>query len=133
MTRAVFSILLVLPLVSAGSAQGCPKAPEGRTAWFDTCKYLFSGGDVKVQRPLSTPDPEYTETARKKKIQGTVVVAVALNAQGTIDDIKVVRSLEPSLDQSSVNAVRQWKFAPATKDGQPVAVQFEIETTYRTY
>jgi periplasmic protein TonB len=60
-------------------------------------------------------------------------LAVAPNAQGTVDDIKVARSLDASLDQASIDAVKQWKFNPATKDGKPVAVQFEAETQFRLY
>lgn len=130
-----FSILLALILVSITSAQEpCPKAPENRTAWFDTCKYLFPGGDVKQGLPVRTPDPEFPESARRQKLKsGQAMVAVALNAQGTVDDVKIVSSSNPAFAQSSVAAVKQWTFKPAMKDGSPVAVQFEVETNFRSY
>jgi TonB family protein len=109
----------------------CPPTPEGKTAWFDTCLYLPLGNGVKPGRALSIPDPEYSQTARKGKMTGDVVLALALNAGGTVDAVKVVRPLEPGLDQNAVDAARKWKFAPATKDGRPVAVQFESTVGFR--
>lgn len=64
---------------------------------------------------------------------GTVVVGVALSERGEVDDVKVLRSLELGLDQNAVDAVKQSKFAPATKDGRPLAVQFEMEMTFKLY
>jgi len=58
------------------------------------------------------------------------VLAVALNAAGTVDAVRVVRSLEPSLDQNAVDAVRAWIFTSATKDGKPVPVQFEVSVGF---
>jgi TonB family protein len=117
----------------AAAQESCPPAPAGKTAWFDTCKYQFIGGEVKAARPISIKDPSYTDYARRKKINGQVILAVALNAQGTVDDVKVVRSLEAGLDQASIDAAKQWKFNPAMKDGKPVAVQFEAQTEFRLY
>ena len=82
---------------------------------------------------MSTPDPSYSEVARKAKIKGTVVLAVAVNSGGSVDAVRVVHSLEPSLDQNAVDAVRQWQFTSATKDGKPVPVQFEVEVGFRLY
>lgn len=62
-----------------------------------------------------------------------VMLAVAINASGTVDRIKVVQPLEPGLDQKAVEAVQQWKFSPATKDGKPVAVQIPVSVGFRLY
>ena len=101
---------------------------------FDVCKYLPLGPErgpgIHAPRVLSAPDPEYSETARKSKISGTLVVAVAINENGGVDAVKVVRRLEPGLDQKAMDAVGQWEFAPATKDGKPVAVQMNVEVTF---
>jgi protein TonB len=114
-------------------ADECPFPPGGKIAQFDTSLYLPHENGVKLGRPLSAPDPEYAETARQKKIQGCVLLAVAINATGTVDLVKVTKPLEPGLDQKAVEAVQQWKFTPATKDGNPVAVQIPISVGFRLY
>lgn len=84
-------------------------------------------------RALSTSDPNYSESARKAKIQGGVLLAVAISATVTEDAVKVACSLEPGLDANAVAAARKWNFAPATKDGQPVPVQIEVAMSFRMY
>ena len=58
---------------------------------------------------------------------------MAINAEGTVDEVKVVCSLEPGLDANAVAAAKQWKFTPATKDGEPVPVQIEVSVGYSLY
>ena len=113
---------------------GCPDTPGSKTAWFDPNVYLLHNNNgVKLGRAFSAPDPQYSETARKAKIMGNVTLAVAINAGGTVDAVKVVCSLEPGLDANAVDAVKQWKFTPATKNGDPVPVQIEVTVGFRLY
>jgi len=111
----------------------CPKTVENKTAWFGPNQYLLHNAGVKLGRATSTPDPEYSESARKAKIRGTVLLALAINADGAVDAVKVVCSLEPGLDQNAADAARTWKFTPATKDGKPVPIQIEVSVGYRLY
>lgn len=111
----------------------CPETLDQKTAWFDPSQYPQRDDSVKIGRPTSTPDPEYSEPARKAKIQGTVMLALAINAEGTVNAVKVVCSLEPGLDQNAADAAKKWKFTPAIKDGKPVPIQIEVSTTFRTY
>jgi TonB family protein len=91
------------------------------------------GGGVSAPRAIYAPDPEYSEEARKAKYQGTVVLFVVVGADGRPRDIKIQRSLGLGLDEKAVEAVRTWKFEPAKKDGQAVAVQVNIEVNFRLY
>ena len=91
------------------------------------------GGGVSAPRVLSAPDPEYSEEARKAKYQGTVVLWVVVGPDGRPRDIRVQRSLGLGLDEKAMEAVRTWKFEPARKDGQPVAVQINVEVNFRLY
>jgi protein TonB len=91
------------------------------------------GGGVSAPRAVFTPDPEYSEEARKAKYQGTCVLWLIVGPDGHPRDIKVARSLGMGLDQKAIDAVRQWKFEPAMKDGQPVAVQINVEVNFRLY
>ncbi|HTC93695.1 MAG TPA: energy transducer TonB [Terriglobales bacterium] len=91
------------------------------------------GGGVSAPRILFQPDPEYTEEARKAKYQGVVVLWLIVGPDGRTKDIKISRSLGMGLDQKAVEAVKQWKFDPAKKDGVPVAVQLNVEVNFRLY
>jgi len=81
---------------------------------------------VKLGCRMSGDEPEYSEFGRQSKIKGKVLLGVALDANGSVDEVVVVHSLEPSLDQQAVEAVQKWKFTPATKDSRPVAVQIDV-------
>jgi len=91
------------------------------------------GGGVSAPRAIYDPEPEYSEEARKAKYQGTVVLWVVVGPDGRVREIRVSRSLGMGLDEKAMEAVRQWRFEPARKDGQPVPVQVSIEVNFRLY
>jgi len=91
------------------------------------------GGGVSAPKALDTPDPEYSEEARKAKYQGTCILWLIVDQNGRPQDIKIARSLGMGLDQKAIEAVRHWKFEPAKKDGHPVAVQINVEVNFRLY
>jgi TonB family protein len=91
------------------------------------------GGGVSAPRALETPDPDYSEEARKARYQGTCVLWLIVGPDGKPRDIKVARPLGMGLDQKAIEAVRNWRFAPAMKDGKPVAVQINVEVNFRLY
>jgi protein TonB len=91
------------------------------------------GGGVSAPRALYEPEPEFSEEARKAKHQGIVVLAVVIAPDGRPRDLRIINSLGMGLDEKAVEAVRKWRFAPAQKDGRPVAVQVQIEVAFRLY
>ncbi len=91
------------------------------------------GNGVSAPRALDTPDPEYSEEARKAKYQGVVVLWLIVGPDGKPRDIRVSRPLGMGLDQKAVEAVQHWRFEPAMKDGRPVAVQINVEVNFRLY
>ena len=97
---------------------------------FDKSQYMNSEDGVRVAKALEVPDPEYPEKARQSRIQGTIVLAIAINKNGGIDKVKIVRRVDPDLDQAAVDAVMRWKFAPAEKDGEAVPFQTLVEVSF---
>jgi len=91
------------------------------------------GGGVSAPRALFTPDPEYSEEARKAKYQGTVVLWLIVGPDGRPNQVKVARTLGMGLDQKAIEAVRNWRFEPAKLNGSPVAVQINVEVNFRLY
>lgn len=82
-------------------------------------------------RPVFAPDPDYSDEARKAKYEGTCVLRVIVGADGKTHNIRVARMLGQGLDEKAIDAVKQWRFEPATKDGQPVAVEVNISVSFR--
>jgi len=91
------------------------------------------GGGISAPQAISAPDPDYTEEARRAKKQGTCVLWLIVDAAGRPRDIKVVRGLGLGLDTKALEAVRQWRFQPALKDGKPVDVQISVEVEFHLY
>src|SRR5581483_6261814 len=91
------------------------------------------GGGVSAPRPIFSPDPEYSEEARHAKYQGTVILYVIVGPDGKPHDVRVMRSLGMGLDEKAIDTVKTWRFDPARKNGQPVAVQISVEVTFRLY
>lgn len=91
------------------------------------------GGGVAAPRAIFSPNPRYSEKARNAHQQGTVVLWLIVENDGLPSNVKVARSLNPDLNQLAIDAVKKWKFAPATKEGKPVAVMINVEVTFRLY
>ena len=91
------------------------------------------GSDVIPPKPVYQPNPEYVDKARREKINGVVVLAMIVTAEGKVRDVKVIKGLDPGLDKQAIAAIRTWKFEPATKAGKPVAVHLKTEVDFRLY
>jgi TonB family protein len=76
-------------------------------------------------------EPEYSAEARSKRIEGVVKLSAVINAAGAAVKIRVTAPLDPGLDQRAVEAVQQWRFRTAKKDGTPVAVTAAISVDFR--
>jgi periplasmic protein TonB len=117
-----FQLALTIVVIAVFAQPLLPSCQEGSTKAAPEKVYRVVGGDVKAPRPIHSPDPEYTEKARKEGKEGTVLIKMVVGSNGLPHDIKVIRPLDPDLDELAVDTVKTWKFAPGTKDGEPVAV-----------
>src|SRR5579863_3639062 len=91
------------------------------------------GGGISAPTAISAPDPNYTEEARRAKKQGTCVLWLIVDSAGHPRDIRVARGLGFGRDAKAVEAVKQWRFQPALKDGRPVDVQISVEVEFHLY
>ena len=123
------AILLLFAAHSAG-AQTQPADASAPSAPQKSGGVFRIGGGVSAPRAVYAPDPEYSDEARKEKIEGVCVLYVVVGPDGLPRDIQVQRVLGHGLDEKAIEAVRQWKFEPALKDGKPVAVAVNVEVTF---
>jgi TonB family protein len=77
--------------------------------------------------------PEFSDEARRKKIQGIVTLTLVVGTDGQATDIQVVSKLGHGLDEKAVEAVKQWRFQPAIKDGNPVAQKITADVSFHLY
>ena len=88
------------------------------------------GGGVTPPTVLSRIEPVYSEEARKAKYQGVVVLSAIVRKDGTIEILKVVRSLGLGLDENAIRALKSWRFRPGMRGGKPVDVALNIEVNF---
>ncbi len=88
-------------------------------------------GGVGYPSCVHCPSPSYTGEARRAKLNGMVVLQATITPQGEVSDIAVVKGPGFGLERNAVEAVRNWRFKPATdQDGKPVAVRVLIEVKF---
>ena len=110
-----------------GDLMGIPNAPPspvvgGAPMWIQ--------GDVQPPERIHSPQPRYTEEARKARIQGVVILQAVIDALGNVSRIEVVKGLPEGLEESAVATVRSWKYKPATHEGKPVPVYMNLTITF---
>jgi TonB family protein len=99
---------------------------------------------VTPPQVIYSVDPEFTEKARKKKLGGTCTVGIVVDANGVPQDVHVVKSIAESvspklrsvaqgLDANAVEAVKQYRFKPATYQGKVVPTEVKIDVNFRIY
>jgi TonB family protein len=85
---------------------------------------------VTPPKLLSKVEPRYTEEAKKNRIEGTVEIYALVDKNGVPTSLRILKSLDPGLDEAAMEAVRQWRFRPATKSGQPIDWETRISTAF---
>jgi TonB family protein len=106
------------------------KLPPPKIDSKDGSEVLKVGRGVSPPTVISRVEPAYSDEARDAKYQGTVVVRATVHKDGTLTVDKVVRELGLGLDQKAIEALEMWKFKPATRNGEPVAVELNIEVNF---
>jgi len=118
-------VLVMMAVVASSVALLCQSSPT------ETGEQVYRiGGDVKPPHQIYGPAAEYTDRARKEHQEGVVVLEMVVGTSGLPRDIKVSHSLSPDLDATAIDAVRKWRFSPATKDGEAVAVQISAQISF---
>jgi TonB family protein len=89
------------------------------------------GEHISPPRLIHSVYPKYTQAARRAKYQGVCVVSLVVDEQGVPKDVHVPGPLGMGLEKSAVDAVRQYRFQPATYNGKPVAVRMTVKVSFK--
>jgi TonB family protein len=129
--RALAGFALALTLVVGSTATAVNRFPMSATLNAQE-KVYEAGPGITLPFVAHEVKPDYTPEAKAQKIQGSVWLTIVVGSNGDVTDVAVNRSLDDTygLDKAAIDAAWQWKFKPATKDGQPVAVRVTLELTF---
>ncbi len=89
------------------------------------------GSGIQPPRLLSEVKPDYTEDARRRGLEGEVVLEIVVRRDGRVGEVRILRGLGAGLDQQAIQAVRRWTFASATRKGRPVDVIVEVAVEFK--
>lgn len=108
---------LVLPI---------PEAPPV----IESDEPLLAGGEIERPERVHYVDPLYPEIARKARIDGTVILEAIIAKDGSVKDLKVLKSLPFQLTESALDAVKQWRYTVSTLNGKPVEVKMTVTVIF---
>jgi TonB family protein len=87
-------------------------------------------GCITPPRQTYAPQPSYPKKDWKANHEDVLTLLLAVRTDGTPSDISVLSSPGEEFDRAAIDAVKQWKFAPATQDGKPIAVKIAVEISF---
>ena len=127
-------------VILCGSVLVAQTAPEISKA-AKPGKVYHIGGDIKPPRVILSPQPvidnnkkKIAEESANKVVQSdSTLLSIVVAEDGSVQSVKVSRSLNRNLDAKAIDAVKKWKFEPATKKGIPVAVELMVEVDFHLY
>lgn len=120
--KVVWGIALAA-LVFLGMSAWAAQAQAGQA------EPVKASGDVKPPALIKQVPPVYPEEARKKRVEGTVILEVKTDVKGKVTDVKVLRSIA-ALDQAAIEAVKQWEYEPKIIEGKPVPIVFTVTVRF---
>jgi TonB family protein len=125
----VGSLILVVLVANAAAAVALA---GGEEAPWPPAGVLRPGPGITAPKLTKSARPNYPPEAMRAKVEGTVKMEMIVQADGTVGDVRVVRSLDRKfgLDDAAVKAVKEMRFAPAMKDGIPVPVLLSTEIAF---
>jgi TonB family protein len=88
-------------------------------------------GNVSAPVPVLKVDPKYPQTLIEEHVEGEVILYGVIRPDGTVDSIQLVKGVDEQLDANSITAFSQWKFEPATREGQPVPLEAIVHIPFR--
>jgi TonB family protein len=135
------STLFLLSIAAGGAAMAVVIEPQSPSQAADQAQpygQIYQVGkdkDVSPPVPIFTKDPEFPKSARGKKgkFNGICVVSLVVDSSGAVHDVRVKRSLSPDFDASAIKAVQQYRFKPAMRSGEPVAVDLYVEVNFARF
>jgi periplasmic protein TonB len=105
--------------------------PPTRKEMQAATKTVHVGGSVKTPQRLTYVAPTYPPIALAARVQGIVIVQATVAVDGSVQDVQVLRSDSPLLNEAAIEAVRRWSYTPTLLNGIPVSVIMTVTVQFR--
>jgi TonB family protein len=87
--------------------------------------------ELNAPVPMRKVDPKYPQTLVQDRVEGEVILYAVIRHDGSVDSVQLVRGVDTQLDANSIAAFTEWKFEPATKEGQPIDLEAIVHIPFR--
>ena len=128
--RRFYSVSLNMPNLNSGGGSWVIRFAELK---HDAGPHDVGAAAVDLSQPMATRkvDPAYPLQLMRENVHGTVILYAVIHADGSVGNVRVLRSVDDRLDRYASEAISQWKFDPATKNGSPVDVEATFQIPFR--
>jgi TonB family protein len=129
--RKFYSLTLNLPNLNSAGGSWIIRFAEMK---HDADSYRSTEeSTADLSQPTATHkiDPGYSMQLMRENVAGTVILYAVIHADGTVGNVRVLRGVDDRLDRSASQAVAQWQFQPATKNGTPVDVEATFQIPFK--
>jgi TonB family protein len=129
-SRRFYSVTLNMPNLNSGGGSWVIRFAELR---HDVGPHDLGPTPVDLSEPMATRkvDPAYPLQLMRENVHGTVILYAVIHADGSVANVKVLRGVDDRLDRYASEAISQWKFDPATKNGSPVDVEATFQIPFK--
>ena len=90
----------------------------------------YEGHDIRPAYPVVFPDPPVSRADIAEGQQGDVIVEVSIDKLGNIIEMRLLQGMGPAIDQKVLTTLRNWRYKPATRDGEPIAEKHDVHFHY---
>jgi TonB family protein len=128
--RRFYSVTLNMPNLNSAGGSWVIRFAELK---HDSGNHDASAPAEDISQPMATRkvDPAYPLQLMKENVHGTVILYAVIHADGTVGNVRVLRGVDDRLDRFASEAIAQWKFDPATRNGAPVDVEATFQIPFR--
>lgn len=126
--KKIYTLLVNMPNLNSATGSWILNFSELRTS--NSAPHITSA-DLAGPAPLKKSDPKYPPTLINEHVEGEVVLYAVIRADGSVDSVELVRGLDEQLDANAMEALSQWKFRPASRQGAPVDLEAIVHIPFR--
>ena len=127
-TKKMYTMLVNMPNLNSATGSWILNFSELRSS--SSAPHVTSA-DLSGPSPIKKSDPRYPPTLINEHVEGEVVLYAVIRADGSVDSVEFVRGLDAQLDANAMEALSQWKFRPASRQGTPVDLEAIVHIPFR--